>query len=342
MIAADHPDVYIAVDIGGTTIKAITVGGNGRILARRVEPTFGHASTALASVLSVLDDVLGDARRAGHRPQAMGVCAPGTVDAERGVVTFAANLGWQDLSLASTLSSRYALPVRVDHDARAAASAEFRGRGAFPNSDVLFVPLGTGVSAAVISAGTLARGATGSAGELGHVIVRPGGEPCLCGQSGCVEAYAGATSILRRYRAGGGTAESVQEIAEGIPDDDLAATVWNDAVDALAHGLHGAIAVLDPGLIVLGGGLSQAGDVLVGALRARLQELLTWRPVPEIAVSVLASFGGIIGATLLVADHFAEDEIRTLIHDLADEHTSLPVQPSVDGGSIGTRTPTRR
>jgi glucokinase len=315
---------FIGVDLGGTTIKAVAIDADGHVLARRVVATFGVEDSALASLHSVIDTLIADTSAAGFSAQRLGVCTPGTVDSDAGTIAFAANLGWQDLALAAELRARHGLPSRIDHDARAAAAAELRARGDSAPGGLLFVPLGTGIAAAMSVRGGTVAGSTGSAGELGHLIVDPQGEACPCGQSGCVEAYAGAASIMRRYRARGGTAASVEELLGRLPDDEAAVIVWNDAVDALARGLHSATAMMDPELVVLGGGLSRAGDRLIDPLRARLGELLAWRPVPPIELSLLGSSAGLVGATLLAAAHLDEWQIATLIHDIGGENAMVP------------------
>lgn len=329
MIGAERCDAFIGVDVGGTTIKAVAVDADGHVLARQVVPTFQDSRSAMDSVDLVVDGMLLAVRNAGYAPQAIGMCTPGTVDASAGVVAFAANLHWQDLQLAARLHARHGLPVQVDHDARAASSAEMRARGqVMATTTTLFVPLGTGVSAAILAQGSQLSGATGAAGELGHLIVRAGGELCSCGQRGCVEAYAGATALLRRYQDSGGRLSSVEELVSTISTDPLAASAWSDAIDALARGLHSAVALIDPGIIILGGGLSHAGERLIQPLRTSLQRLLAWRPAPVLSLSLLTSLGGIVGAVLLVAPHFTEQEISKLVGDLSQSTTTLTRPPS--------------
>jgi glucokinase len=323
---------FIGVDLGGTTIKAVAIDADGHVLARRVVSTFGVDESALASLHSVIERLVADIEAIGFFPQRLGACTPGTVDSMGGTVAFAANLGWQDLALAAELLMRHGVPARIDHDARAAAAAELRARGANAPADLLFVPLGTGISAALSIRGSAVAGSTGAAGELGHLIVNPAGEACPCGQIGCVEAYAGATSIMRRYRTRGGEAASVEELVGRLHHDEAAAIVWSDAVDALARGLHSATAMIDPELVVVGGGLSRAGDRLLDPLRMRLDELFTWRPVPAIELSLLGSSAGLVGATLLAADHLDEWQITSLIREIGRENT--PVSELISDGAV--------
>ncbi len=152
---------------------------------------------------------------------------------------------------------------------------------------------------AVVAGGRLMSGAIGGAGELGHIPVVPGGRPCACGQCGCVEAYASGSSVLARYRQLGGTLGSTTEIAAATAVDHAARRVWADAIDALAVGIIVLTAVVDPALVVLGGGVARAGAVLLDPLGRVLASRLTWRAAPELSLCVLGSRAGLVGAGLL-------------------------------------------
>jgi glucokinase len=229
------------------------------------------------------------------------------------------------------------VPVHVEHDARAGAIAE---RAAHSDDhrgfrDFIFIPIGTGVSAAVVTSGMLVVGATGAAGEFGHMPAIPGGDLCACGQRGCIEAYASATSILSRYAQLGGASGSTPALAAALESDALAERVWDDAVEALAIGVVSLAAVLDPATIVIGGGLSKAGDLLLAPLRSRVAERLTWRPTPRILQSVLDSEAGLVGAAILgwsgeeLPDDFATEAHRGLVA------APSPVVEAVAGGIRG-------
>jgi glucokinase len=292
--------VGIAIDVGGTTVKGMLFRADGTVLARYTAPTFRAGRAALESIYEVINALLPGATLDAGPVEFVGLCAPGSILPEEGVVSYAANLNWVDVPLKRLVSDRFSLPVRIDHDARAAALAEAAALGLHGvGADLLFIPIGTGVSSAILLGGRPLIGVTGSAGEIGHVSVFPGGEPCTCGQRGCVETYASASRILSRYRAAGGIRETVPEILAALEVDDLAAQIWDEAIDALARGIVAAIATIDPGTIVIGGGLSRAGDALLNPLQQKLSELLTWRSLPRVTISALGSDAGIIGAALL-------------------------------------------
>jgi glucokinase len=276
----------LAVDVGGTAIKAARVAADGSVLEELTVPT---PSADGAQVVDAIAQVVATMRT--PETTAVGVVVPGLV--EDGVALFAANVDWRDLPVRARLAELTGLPVAVGHDVTAAALAECSDR------DGLFVSLGTGIASADVVAGVVARGATGRAGELGHVPVWPDGELCRCGQRGCLEAYASAAAIARRYEQRAKNPLSAQEIVQRLATDPQAAAVWAEAVEALAIALAHEVLVRDPVRIVLGGGLAAAGDALVAPLRVALAARLTFRPVPEVTTARLGSFAGRAGAAAL-------------------------------------------
>ncbi len=230
------------------------------------------------------------------------VAVPGIVDPIAGVARYSANLGWTDVPLATMVADDLGVPVRLDHDVRTAGLAEGRlgaGRGV---AEFLFVPVGTGIAAAVSIGSQMRSGAYGAAGELGHIPVYPGGERCACGQLGCVEAYASAAAIRRRYVAAGGVGDpDARQVVARLDVDPLAARIWQEACTALGIALATYTLIADPALIVIGGGVADAGAALLGPVCSELMARLAWRPVPDPAVTVamLGSGAGAIGAALL-------------------------------------------
>lgn len=281
--------VAVAVDVGGTSIKGALVDRAGQVRHVIDRPTPKKAPESLETVLDVIDELWGSA----GDPVAVGVVVPGAV--RDGVVTSAENLGWVDVPLHRMLTRRTAVPVVVAHDVRAVAAAEWHaraGRSDRLGESVLAVSLGTGIGAGYAAGGSSLDGARGAAGELGHVVVRPGGELCACGGRGCVERYASASAVLRRYRAGGGKAESAADVVSRVGVDPLATLVWGEAIEALADALATAVALLDPEVIVLAGGLSRAGSMLTVPLAEALVGSLPWRPAPALELTLLGSDAG--------------------------------------------------
>lgn len=170
----------------------------------------------------------------------------------------------------------------------------------------MLIPIGTGVAAALIAASGVVTGATGAAGEFGHIPVVREGEPCVCGQRGCLEVYVSGAGVARRYAAFGGAELSSREIVTRLGTDPIADQVWADAIGVLAQGLNTMTLLLDPGLIVLGGGFSHAGDALFVPLAEQMAEGLAWRKAPHVVRSQLGSDAGRKGAAILAfcaADH---------------------------------------
>jgi glucokinase len=294
--------VTVAVDVGGTNLKGAIFRASGAVVSRRTVSTSAHEDV-LSGLTGLVRSLIADARSKTFRSLQIGIASPGIVDSANGSVTYAANLNWSDLQLADTMSEMFGVPTTVEHDARAGAIAERAAHPQDPRFDnFIFIPIGTGVAAAVVTGGSMTYGHTGAAGEFGHMPVVRDGDPCGCGQRGCLEAYASAGGILRRYTTlGGSEASSTAEILERIETDAVARRVWEDALDALAVGVASLSALLDPAVVVLGGGLSSAGRLLLDPLTARVGKSLRWRDPPPLTISELGSLGGLIGAALLGA-----------------------------------------
>jgi glucokinase len=296
--------VVIALDVGGTGIKCALVDAGYRVRHAEHQPT-GRDRGPDAVVETVLDVAarLADlARDRGWTPRAVGLAVPGVVDEAAGVASWSANLGFRDVPLADLARQRLGLPATLGHDVRAAGLAEARlgsGRG---YAQVLVVAIGTGIAAAHVVDGRVLSGAHGAAGELGHVVVRPGGSPCGCGNAGCLETLASAAAVARRYAERTGRSTSAERVGalagSGDPD---AEAVWQEAVDALADGLLTGIALYDPEIVVLGGGLAEAGDALLAPLRTGLKARLTFHREPVLARAALGSEAGCLGAALLAS-----------------------------------------
>jgi glucokinase len=275
----------LAIDIGGSSIKAARYDRDGLVLDGLQVPT--PPPSRLAGEIAALA-----ARLRGPDTAAVGVVTPGVID--DGVLRYATNLGVRDLPLRDLVSKTVALPTVVGHDLAAAALAE----SAAIDRDLLFVGLGTGIAAGLVTDGRSLRGSSGMAGELGHICVVPGGEACACGQVGCLEVYASAAGIARRYARAAGVADAAEIVAR-LATDPVAATVWGEATDALAHALATAVQLLDPAVVVLGGGLAEAGPLLFDPVRAGLAARLRWRPAPEIRPALLGTDASRAGAALL-------------------------------------------
>jgi glucokinase len=295
-------DLVIGVDVGGTTIKAALFDSDGREHFRSDRPTLRHLGpeAVITTTVDAIAELRAQAPEAA-RVRAVGLVVPGLVDAEEGIAVYAANLGWRQLPVRQIVADAVGLPVILDHDVRAAGLAEFELGAGKGLQEVLFVALGTGVAAAVITRGQVASGATGRAGELGHLPVFPEGEWCACGQRGCTETYASAASLARRYAAASGISDVRAEdvISRAASGDSLADRIFNDAITALGRALVNYVLIMDPELILIGGGMGASGAALLDPLAHAVQAGLAWRPAPTILNGRFAGDAGRRGAALL-------------------------------------------
>ncbi|GAA3141463.1 ROK family protein [Streptomyces rameus] len=297
----------IALDVGGTGMKAALVGDDGALLhrARRATGRERGPDAVVATILDFAAELHAyGAERHGAPALAAGLAVPGIVDEERGIASYAANLGWRDVPLRALLTERLGIPVALGHDVRTGGLAEGRigaGKGA---DRFLFVPLGTGIAGAIGIDGRVEAGAHGFAGEIGHIVVRPGGTACPCGQHGCLERYASASAVSETWAAVCGdpdadAADCAKAVASGDPE---AVRVWQEAVDALADGLVTALTLLDPRTLIIGGGLAEAGEVLFQPLRDAVRRRVTFQKLPTIVPAALGDTAGCLGAGLLARD----------------------------------------
>lgn len=304
---ARTPDAVIAVDVGGTDIKAAVTDAEGTELVRGQCPT--PVADGVPAVLDALVAQIEQLRRQAEpscRIRGIGLISAGLVDPVAGIARYSANIGWRNVPLRRVVGDRTGLPVALEHDIRAAGLAEARWGAARGVSDALYLGIGTGIAGAVIVAGSVLAGAANMAGEIGHLPVVADGEPCACGQRGCTEAYASGAALPRRYLAAGGAPAAsgqplrAQEVlARAAEGDQLAVTVLDEAITALGRALVSCTLLLDPNLIVIGGGVSGAGPALFEPLAAELSRGLAWRSAPKLTPARFGADSGRRGAALI-------------------------------------------
>ncbi|SKC37674.1 copper homeostasis protein CutC [Okibacterium fritillariae] len=292
--------VVIAVDIGGTNLKGAIVDASGRTIASRSVGVGATGDESIARIIELLQGLRAHTEQSGHHVVGIGVVTPGMVEAENGIVRYASTLDWTDVPLGPILSAELGVPVEIGHDVRSSGLAESLFGASKGVANSVLVAIGTGVAASILSGGHPVVGAVTTAGELGHIPAIPDGEPCTCGQHGCLEVYLSGAGIARRYAAAGGEPGlDAAAISVRLGHDPVADRVWADGVHALALGLKSVTLLIDPAVIVLAGGVSRAGGLLLDPLRAELAQSLVWREAPEIRVSELGTAGGRIGAAVL-------------------------------------------
>ncbi|MEV6969065.1 ROK family protein [Hamadaea sp. NPDC051192] len=295
--------VVIAVDVGGTGIKCALVTPDHQVVHSERHTTGAErgAEAVVETILSIVEGLAAKAVADDLVPVAVGICIPGVVDEAEGVIRYAANTGgMRNVPLRDLATARVGLPVRVGHDVRTGGLAEATLGAGAGYDQVLFIPIGTGIAAAHIVGGKVLAGGHWGAGEIGHIIVRPGGPVCGCGQRGCLEAIASASAVGRRYSERVGVTASAREVAsQAAAGDPVAAEVWAETVDALADALLTAQALYDPSQVIIGGGLAEAGEQLLSPLRQALRDRIAFFTEPEIVRAQLGDEAGCLGAALL-------------------------------------------
>ena len=314
--------VVVGVDIGGTKVLAGVVELDGRVgrTARRTTPgrrvvTSRVEDALVAAVLEAAD---------GRPLAGVGVAAAGFVDSAGERVMFAPHLPWQGEPLRDLLVERLGCPVGLDNDANCAARAEAHHGAARGAGSALMITMGTGIGGAVLLDGQVVRGANGMAGEFGHMQVVPDGQACECGRRGCWEQYSSGNALVRNARVlmsdqpsvlvemSGGAPEQVTGpmVTSAAEQGDLVARQAFASVGGwLGVGTANLVAVFDPEVVVVGGGVSAAGDRLLDPARAALRRTLVGaehRVVPPLVAARLGPQAGMVGAALLVSD----DQVR--------------------------------
>lgn len=304
----------VGIDIGGTKVAAGVVDATGAIAERLQVPTPSHSPQAVEDAII---DLVTELRSRHAGVESVGIGAAGWVDNTQSIVRFSPHLAWREEPLRARLTERIELPLIVDNDANAAAWAEYRfgaGRG---SSVMVCITLGTGIGGGLVINGDLFRGRYGMAGEWGHMISVPGGHRCECGNRGCWEQYASGNALVREARELARTnspmAYRLLEMLGGDPDQITGPGVTAAAVEGeqtaielladvgqwLGQGIANLAAALDPDLVVIGGGVSAAGDLLLQPARQMFARTLTGRGFRQQARLELAHFrndAGLIGA----------------------------------------------
>jgi glucokinase len=288
------PRFRVGVDIGGSKIAVLVVDADGSVCARRHVPTASsEPDEAIAQIAAVIRDAVAEAGGTMADVEAVGLGVPGRVDGANGDVTFAVNLGWHHLPLGRRLRDALGVPCIVENDVRAAAVGLHKAAPFRSTDDLVYLGIGTGISAGVVLDGQLHRGVRGLAGEIGHVVLDPDGVTCACGLRGCFETIAGGAGIARAARtaidAGEATSLAGGDGPRGdrVPDGPSAADVFaaaetgdllarrlvDTAAAAIARMVHELVLAYDVELVVIGGGISRAGAPLLDRIRAGLERI---------------------------------------------------------------------
>lgn len=290
-------ELVIGLDVGGTEIKAGALRGSEIIATRRwaTEREKGPDQ-------SVNQVLLAATSMAKEFPEAsaIGVVVPGVVNTQTGVAEYSENIGWKNIPFVKLVNDATGLPVGFGHDVRAGGVAEtmFGAGKGFTNS--FFMPIGTGIAGAIILNGELYDDPF--AGEIGHLDVRSG-YPCACGVSGCLESISTGPSILRIFneKSGSQCTHTSDVVAQAQKGDVIAQLVWKESVEAIGFALAAYINILAPEIIIIGGGVSKAGDALLTPLNDYLDSRLTFQRKPKLVIAGLGDHAGMIGAGIFAA-----------------------------------------
>ncbi len=309
------PTLNIGIDIGGTSVRAAVVDAHCQVVASRrafTPRTVPDTEDVLSALIAEL--------AAEHDVAAVGLAVAGFVTTDRQRVMFAPHLAWRNDPVPARLSARVGLPVVMDHDVNSAAWAEYRAGAAQDSPVALLIALGTGIGAGLVVDGTIYRGAHGVAPELGHVVVVPGGRPCPCGKRGCWERYCSGTALAQTatelLAAASPAARHASPLATVAPaaitgtmvaaaaagGDPVALAAMDDLGRWLGVGLSMATDILDPEVLVIGGGVAAAAQYYLPIATADLSATMTGaghRPEPRVVIARFGDRAGIIGAALL-------------------------------------------
>lgn len=305
----------IGVDVGGTKVAAGLVSPDGTVLSRTTHTT---PSTSADKVIEVVAQAVAELRDStDDEVEAIGLGAAGFIDRDRSVVLFAANLAWRHAPLRDAVAARVGLPVVVENDANAMAWGEYRFGAGGGVGDLVCLTIGTGIGGGVVQDGRLQRGAYGIAAEFGHLRVIPNGRRCGCGNRGCWEQYCSGRALVREARD---LAVTSPELAAGMLEladdevDNVTGQIVTKAAQGgdpgalacfaqiggwLGQGLADLAALLDPARFVIGGGVIDAGELLLGPAREAFERALTGhghRPFADIVAASLGPAAGMVGA----------------------------------------------
>ncbi len=317
----------IGVDLGGTNIAAGLVDDNYKIVDREsVKTNVPRPAESIIQDIARLVNVLRERNNLEEKDiEAVGVGVPGTINEDTGYVEYSNNIRFENVPFIELLSGMISIPVYFGNDANAAALGEYYAGGYNVKSFVM-ITLGTGIGSGIILDGRLIKGINFAAAELGHTVIKMGGELCTCGRRGCFEAYASATALIRDTRRRMTSEEYFGEDAAGKTvlwdlcgkdtdnieakhvfdavklDDKLANELFSDYTDYLAEGIANIINILQPELVCIGGGVSKAGEMLLTPVKEKVARLIFSKNSAkntEIELARLDNDAGIIGAAML-------------------------------------------
>ena len=312
-------EYYLGIDLGGTNIVAALVDKNARIVAKdTVRTNMPRSTDSICDDMAMLcQKLLAGAGLTFADVPWVGIGSPGMICGN--VIVYSANLDFHNVSLAELLSQRMGVPVLLENDGNAAALGELFAGAGKGHSSLIEITLGTGVGGGIVIDGKVYSGSTGAAGEVGHMVIHPGGRLCTCGHRGCLEAYCSAVALRAMtqealesnpeskmkdfLKNGKVSAKTAFDAARA--GDEAGAQVVEEFLEHLAMGIANLTYILQPEIICLGGGVAYEGDAIVLPLRERLAQMTHFNENqrPQIVAGVLGNDAGLIGAALQGLQH---------------------------------------
>jgi len=308
----------IGIDLGGTNIAAGIVDEQGGLLLKKSTPTLPQrgADAVLGDIISLCKDIMKESKVSPADVKSVGIGCPGIVDPPKGILVYATNLGFNNVPMAQTVSEALGIPVYIENDANCAALGESKFGAGKGSSYSVTITLGTGIGGGLIIDGSIYSGPFYGAGEFGHHIIQIGGELCGCGNMGCWEAYASATGLIRdtikaaksnpdsaiNRKVNGNLAAVNAKTAfdASLEGDDTAKEIVENYLTYLCVGLSNIVNLLQPEIIVIGGGISGQGDALLSEIRIRVAKLVIGGVLKtRFEIAKLGNDAGIIGAAVL-------------------------------------------
>lgn len=310
--------VYAGFDLGGTNLKYALGTSNGDIINRHSKPSLADQPQAVIfdNMFTALAELLQEAKAQGEEIAGIGVGTPGSIDFAKGqLIGSTPNIPhWTDAPIKKNFEARFKIPTWADNDANLMALAEARKGAGRNHGTILCLTLGTGIGGGIIIDNQIYRGVHSSAAEVGHIIIEFGGKPCNCGNFGCLEAYASAPAMVERYRRKLKRTGVVYEIEElstelifekAALNEELAKQTIIETCDYLGAGIASMVHIIDPEIVIIGGGVADAGQEFIDRIEAVAKGVVL-KPIArslKVVKAELKNDAGIVGALLLAAEN---------------------------------------
>lgn len=304
----------IGIDLGGTKISTALSDFDGNIISNVVVPTNANEGEmpVLNRIIGTIEEVLSKADVKSTEVEAVGIGSPGPLDSNTGVIITTPNLPFKNFNVTAPIKERFDIPVYLDNDANVATIGEFMFGAGKGKKNVVFFTVSTGVGGGAVLNGNIFRGSTCNALEIGHITVAPNGPRCNCGNVGCLEAVASGTAIGRRGQEAVNTnvetslrqyekVTSYEVFVEAEKGDEVAKDIRDEALNYLGIGVANAVSIFDPEMVIIGGGVTQVGDVLFNRVREVVKKrcFKVMSENCEVVPAGLGTNAGVVGAVAL-------------------------------------------